>query len=276
MAGDWIPMRTDLWDCPKVVRILSAICPDFVRDASKAVQEKSRIIGALYRTWSIFDTYTHDGILDGYTEQTLDSMVGMQGWCANLQHVGWLIIEPQRLIMTEFDVWLSSSAKARLKDRQRKKNERSEESEKRPKSVRKNPDKNRTTGQESTGEVLEKEAAAADRSGQDIPKTDAEVIEQAKAKVSQWAMPRGCDHPKFRAVLAHWVAAAYRQHGWYDEIRWQAVIQSNAHYTPDQWFEALKESAQRGTKGLATYANGKTVASIGSPPRSRTPELTKP
>ena len=214
MAGDWIPMRTDLWDCPKVVRILSAICPDFVRDASKAVQEKSRIIGALYRTWSIFDTYTHDGILDGYTEQTLDSMVGMQGWCANLQHVGWLIIEPQRLIMTEFDVWLSSSAKARLKDRQRKKNERSEESEKRPKSVRKNLDKNRTTGQESTGEVNTHTHAHA--------RTREEQVSSAPLKT--WDAPAGAD-PLVVAAVDDWQAYRISVDGRHDSgVRIDALI----------------------------------------------------
>lgn len=154
MAGDWIPMRTDLWDCPEVVRILSAMCPDAVRDTSKAVRMKSEILGAMFRTWSLFDTYTDDGILDGYTSDTLDAVVGIQGWSANLQHVGWLLIEAQRLVMPKFDAWLSSSAKARLKDAQRKRNERKQASEDCPKSVRKSTDKNRTTVQNNTEQYL--------------------------------------------------------------------------------------------------------------------------
>lgn len=275
MAGDWIPMRTDLWDCPKVVRILSAICPDFVRDASKAVQEKSRIIGALYRTWSIFDTYTHDGILDGYTEQTLDSMVGMQGWCANLQHVGWLIIEPQRLIMTEFDVWLSSSAKARLKDRQRKKNERSEESDKRPKSVRKNLDKNRTTGQESTEEEVNTLSPAP---SQGRPTSKEEVLDYAKSHVAHWPMPPGCEAQVFRDKLIYWVASRFKKHGtWYDEISWDATVKTFGYMKPEQWSKMLEEGAVKGNLHLATYkASQPGQAPQGHPPRSTAKELTAP
>ena len=148
MAGDWIPMRTDLWDCPEVVRILSAICPDFVRDPSKAVRVKSEIVGAMFRTWSLFDTYTSDGVLEGYTAETLDITVGIEGWASHLERVGWLAIEPQRLVMPSFDAWLSSSAKARLKDAQRKRNERKQPPADRPNPVQNFPDKNRTTGEE--------------------------------------------------------------------------------------------------------------------------------
>lgn len=148
MAGDWIPMRTDLWDCPEVVRILSALCPDFVRDPSKAVRVKSEIVGAMFRTWSLFDTYTSDGVLEGYTAETLDITVGIEGWASHLERVGWLAIEPQRLVMPSFDAWLSSSAKARLKDAQRKRNERKQPPADRPNPVQNFPDKNRTTGEE--------------------------------------------------------------------------------------------------------------------------------
>lgn len=152
MAGDWIPMRTDLWECPEVVRLLSAICPDSVRDPSKAVREKSKIIGALFRTWSLFDTYTDDGILHGYTCEVLNAAVGIDGWAENLQHIGWLSINEQSLSMPGFETWLSSSAKARLKDSQRKRNSRKDASESCPKVVRKSADKSRTTGEESREE----------------------------------------------------------------------------------------------------------------------------
>ncbi len=124
------------------------------------------------------------------------------------------------------------------------------------------------------GEEVIKEAAAAPVQG--IPTTDAEVVRQATEKVKDWPLPTGCEEKKFRPVLAHWVASAYRQHGWYDEIRWRATLAANHHYTPDQWFAALKESAVRGTKALATYTNGKSVASQGPPPRSTAKELTAP
>jgi hypothetical protein len=87
MAGDWIPMQKDLWACPEVVRILSAICPQNVRnDADKCPQNvrssadklrtKCEIVGAMFRTWSLFDTFSDDGILHGYNSETLNEEIG--------------------------------------------------------------------------------------------------------------------------------------------------------------------------------------------------------
>ena len=153
MAGDWIPLRTELWDCPQVVKIASAICPQNVRTHADRARAKCQILGALYRTWALFDTYTTDGILHGYDAETLDEEVGVDGWSANLQHVGWLVIEAQALIMPEFETWLGHSAKRRLKDAQRKKEERKtvrKTSAICPQNVRKKTDKKRTTEQKRT------------------------------------------------------------------------------------------------------------------------------
>lgn len=116
MAGDWIPMRVDLWDCPQVVRIMSAFCPQNVH----APPDKCRIIGALYRTWQIVDQYADDGLLPGYTPEALDQAVGIEGWTTLLEQVGWLTIEPQGLGIPEFEQWFGASSKRRLKDAQRK------------------------------------------------------------------------------------------------------------------------------------------------------------
>lgn len=145
MAGDWIPMRTDLWDCPEVVRILSAICPQSVRTVSERVRRKAEIVGALYRTWSLFDTHSDDGILRGYDASSLDELVGIDGWSANLQHVGWLLIGQDSLEMPRFEAYLSQSAKRRHKDNKRKATTRKKVSAKRPKNVRSGADKMRTT-----------------------------------------------------------------------------------------------------------------------------------
>lgn len=142
MLGDWIALRIDLWDCPQVVRILSAFCPHDVHDKSQMVRTKSQVIGALYRIWSLFDSQSTDGKLTGYSKEYLDSEVGMVGFSAAMEECGWLVVEsPQILIMPEFNKWLSKSAKKRLKDRERKKQARlkgdSKMSAKRPRNVRK-------------------------------------------------------------------------------------------------------------------------------------------
>jgi hypothetical protein len=115
---------------------------------SERVRIKSTILGALVRTWGIFDSYTDDGILHGYDAHTLNEIVGLENWAENLQHIGWLEIRSQTLVMPGFDTWLSSSAKARMKDRERKRVSRKSTSEIRPENVQKSADQKRTTGEE--------------------------------------------------------------------------------------------------------------------------------
>lgn len=151
MAGEWIPLRTDIFDCPQVVRILSELCPDSVRNPSERVRKTSEIVGALVRMWALFDRYTEDGILHNYTPNILDQVVGIEGFSEAVQSVGWLEIHEKSLEMPEFSRYLSKTAKGRMKDSQRKQAERAA-AEKRPKSVQENPDKSRTTIQYNTKE----------------------------------------------------------------------------------------------------------------------------
>lgn len=136
MAGDWIPMKVDLWECPEVVRILSAICPQNVRDVSatcphdvhtmsERTRAKCEVIGALHRTWSLFDQHSDDGVLHGYDAFSLNEAVGIHNWAENLQHVGWLIINEDSLEMPGFSRFLGQSAKKRIKDAERKRRVRS-------------------------------------------------------------------------------------------------------------------------------------------------------
>jgi len=149
MAGEWIAMRHDLWECPQVVRILSAMCPQDVRNVSARV----RIMGALYRTWCLIDRFADDGILHGYTAETLDAEVDIPGWSENLQQVGWLVIEPQHLVIPEFESHFGCSAKRRMQDAKRKRVAR----QSCPQSVRTPADKKRTTEQKRTEEDKKKE-----------------------------------------------------------------------------------------------------------------------
>lgn len=149
MAGDWIAMKKDLWECPQVVRILSAVCPQDVRSASERVRFKSQVIGALFRTWSLFDTHSDDGILHGYDAGTINEAVGISSFAENLQHVGWLIINADSVEMPGFSKHLGQSAKRRLKDAERKRESR-KASTSCPQNVRKKTDTLRTTEQKRT------------------------------------------------------------------------------------------------------------------------------
>lgn len=155
MAGEWIPVRTDIFDCPEVVRILSELCPNSVRNLSELcpdsvqamsdrVRKSSEIVGTLVRLWALFDRYTEDGKLKNYTPAILDQMFGIDGFCSAVASVGWLEIGENYVEMPGFSKYLSKTAKARMKDAQRKKAERAA-SEICPKNVRNDSDENRTT-----------------------------------------------------------------------------------------------------------------------------------
>jgi hypothetical protein len=129
MAGDWIKMRIDLLSHPKIVRILSATKSD-----------KFRVVGGLHAVWSIFDTHSEDGVLNGYSPYALDHVIGWDGFSAALLGVGWLQESDEGLVMPEFEEHNGKSGKRRAEDQKRKR-----ESRKSPEDVRnlsaKKPDK---------------------------------------------------------------------------------------------------------------------------------------
>jgi hypothetical protein len=113
MAGDWIKMRVDLWDDPRVIRMVSALKAD-----------KATICGALYRLWCLADQYTEDGRLDGYDAAALDEAVKVDGFAEALVKVKWLEIEGDNLIVPRFEEHNGASAKRRSMERNRKQRSR--------------------------------------------------------------------------------------------------------------------------------------------------------
>lgn len=109
MANDWIKMRTDLATSPKVVRIASALKAD-----------RLRVIGGLHAVWSLFDTHSVDGILEGYTPEVLDDLIGFQGFSAAMMQVDWLEIEGESVCTPRFDRHNGQSAKRRATETERK------------------------------------------------------------------------------------------------------------------------------------------------------------
>jgi len=90
MAGDWIKMRVDLHTHPKVVRIVSAVCPQDVRKVSA----RCLIVGALHAMWSLFDAHSIDGELRGYGPETLDALVGLDGFAEGVASERIMAREP--------------------------------------------------------------------------------------------------------------------------------------------------------------------------------------
>lgn len=109
MAGDWIKMRTDLLTSPKVVRMASALKAD-----------RFRIAGGLLSVWSLFDSHSLDGLLSGYSLETLDDLAAWPGFSAAMESVGWLEQNDQGLELPRFTDHNGASAKRRAQDADRK------------------------------------------------------------------------------------------------------------------------------------------------------------
>lgn len=114
MAGDWIKMRGNLWDDPRVMRLCDL-----------TDQGEAAIVGALYWLWATADQHTEDGILPGLTLRQIDRKTGVQGFAQALCDIGWLSDDPEGVRIVGFEEHNGASAKRRSLDAQRKANVRS-------------------------------------------------------------------------------------------------------------------------------------------------------
>lgn len=114
MAGDWIKMRGNLWDDPRIAKLCD-LC-----DCGEA-----QVIGALYWLWSAADQHTEDGVMPGLTLRQIDRKTGVQGFGAALCEIGWLADDPQGVVIVKFEEHNGTSAKRRCTDAQRKASVRS-------------------------------------------------------------------------------------------------------------------------------------------------------
>lgn len=109
MADEWIKMRRNLLNHPKVVRISSALLAD-----------KFRTVGGLHAVWSVFDEFSVDGKLNGYSFSAMDSSIGWPGFCEAMGSVNWLLQDGQSLVVPEFDEHNGASGKRRSQEAKRK------------------------------------------------------------------------------------------------------------------------------------------------------------
>lgn len=109
MAGDWIKMRTNLWDDPRVSRLC---------DLTGAIE--ATIVGGLYWLWSMADDHTEDGVLPGMTTRSIDRKTGVNGLGDALVAIGWITDHPDGLMIVGFEEHNGTSAKRRCMEAQRK------------------------------------------------------------------------------------------------------------------------------------------------------------
>jgi hypothetical protein len=109
MAGDWIKMRGNLWDDPRVAHLCDI-----------TGQSEAPVIGALYWLWAAADQHTETGIMPGLTLRQIDRKTGVQGFGQALCDVGWLADHPEGVRIIGFEQHNGASAKRRCSDAQRK------------------------------------------------------------------------------------------------------------------------------------------------------------
>ena len=108
MAGDWIKMRGNLWDDPRVSRLVDET------DSSEAA-----VIGALYWLWATADQHTADGVMPGLTLKGIDRKTGVKGFAQALCDINWLQALADGVQIVAFEEHNGASAKKRCQTAKR-------------------------------------------------------------------------------------------------------------------------------------------------------------
>jgi hypothetical protein len=108
MSREWIKMRTNLWDDPRITRICE------LTDQSEAA-----IVGSLYWLWSTADQHSIDGIVPALSIRQIDRKTGVSGFGDALVSVGWLADHPDGVRIVKFEEHNGKSAKVRAQTAKR-------------------------------------------------------------------------------------------------------------------------------------------------------------
>lgn len=108
MAGDWIKMRSNLWDDPRIAKLCD------ITDQSEAA-----IVGGLYWLWATADQHSEDGLMHGLTLRAIDRKTGIPGFGEALVVAGWLADHPEGVRIVRFNEHNGESAKKRCQTAKR-------------------------------------------------------------------------------------------------------------------------------------------------------------
>lgn len=108
MAGEWIKVRTNLWDDPRV----SQLC-------DLTGSPEAMIVGALYWLWASADEHTETGLMPGLSLGAIDRKTGVKGLGAALVTIGWVEDSPEGVIICRFGEHNGVSAKTRAQTAKR-------------------------------------------------------------------------------------------------------------------------------------------------------------
>lgn len=114
MAGEWIKVRTNLWDDPRIGQLCELTS-----------QGEATVIGGLYWLWATADEHSADGQLHGMTVRTIDRKTGIPGLGQALVTIGWLNDNAEGVTVARFDEHNGASAKTRAQTAKRVANHKS-------------------------------------------------------------------------------------------------------------------------------------------------------
>ena len=98
----WIKMRHELLDAPEIRRISKATGLD-----------RDQVYGKLYRLWTWFDRHSTGGTMCHADFDDVDEQVGLCGFGASLESVGWLVKTDGGIEIPHWERHNSESAKER-------------------------------------------------------------------------------------------------------------------------------------------------------------------
>lgn len=102
MAGDWIKFEAGTPDKPEVWQIAEDLNID-----------PDAVVGKLLRVWAWFDQQTENGNAPIVSRLLLDRLVGVTGFCNSVIGAGWMQIDGDQLVLTNFDRHNGKTAKNR-------------------------------------------------------------------------------------------------------------------------------------------------------------------
>lgn len=102
MAGEWIKVRTNLWDDPRVTQL-----------CDKTGAGEAAVIGGLYWLWATADEHTETGHMPGLSAGAIDRKTGVKGLGAALIEVKWIDDTNGGITINRFDEHNGTSAKNR-------------------------------------------------------------------------------------------------------------------------------------------------------------------
>lgn len=102
MAGEWIKVRTNLWDDPRVTQLV-----DLTGSSEAAV------VGGLYWLWATADEHTENGFMVGLSIAAIDRKTGVKGLGAALLAIKWIDDTEGGITINRFDEHNGTSAKNR-------------------------------------------------------------------------------------------------------------------------------------------------------------------